>query len=190
MRSPVLWILVASLCSFCVSAQTSPRVYLGFGTGLNCPAGALGASVEFQFVRNATIYGAFGLGSWGGKAGGGFRFYPSYPDKFAFSLSYSYASGINEVDLDMDDEYVVGGNDITSVTFKLLPVSTVNISVLKHWLVGPARRNRIGLEAGYAIPLARDRFESDEALTDDGKTFMNILQPGGFLLGTTFSFGL
>lgn len=187
----IILILFCTIASCLIANAQSPRkVYLGVGTGLNYPTGIIGANAEFQFARGASIYGAFGLGSWGGKAGGGFRFYPSYPDKFAFSLSYSYASGINDVDLDMEDEYVVGGSGISSVNFKLRPASTVNVSILKHWLVGPGRKNRIGIEAGYAIPLSTDRFESAEQLTADGKTFMNILQPGGFLLGTAFSFGL
>ena len=188
---PVLFILlIAFAAGRAANCQTPSRLYLGAGTGLNCPSGVVGANVEFLFASNASLYAAFGLGSWGGKAGGGFRLYPSYPDKFAFSLSYSYASGINKVDLEMDEEYIAGADDVTSVTFRLLPVSTVNITILRHWLVGSARKNRIGLEAGYAIPLATDRFEATSQLTDDGVTFMNILQPGGFLLGTSFSFGL
>jgi hypothetical protein len=175
--------------SFC---QNVRKTYLGFGTGINYPAGLLGASVEVQVAGGLSLYGALGLGSWGGKVGTGLRFYPDYPQKFAFSLSYSYATGIDDVELELEQNYVSGsgGSGTTPVQFRLLPASTINITALKHWLVGKQKKNRFGLEAGYAIPTSNDRYEAEALLTAEGRSFMKVLQPGGFVLGTTFSIGL
>jgi hypothetical protein len=180
------------LLAICVSgySQDAKKIYLGIGTGLNYPTGIIGGSLEVQLVKNLTAFGSLGLGSWGGKVGAGLRIYPSYPGKFAFGIGYSYASGIDDVELEMEEEFVYGGSGVSTVTFNLLPSSTINISAIKHWLIGKEKKNRIGIEAGYAIPTANDRFQSEATLTRQGRTFMNILQPGGFMIGTTFSFGL
>ena len=182
-------LFVLAIC-FSVHGQDLKKIYIGIGTGLNYQTGIIGGSLEVQLIKNLTAYGSLGLGSWGGKVGAGLRIYPSYPDKFAFGIGYSYASGINDVELDMEEEFIYGGSGITPVSFNLLPSSTINISAIKHWLIGKEKKNRIGIEGGYAIPTANDRYESEATLTRQGRSFMNILQPGGFMIGTTFSFGL
>jgi hypothetical protein len=172
-------------------AQETRKVYLGIGTGVNYPAGLIGISLELQLTTDLTAYGALGMGSWGGKVGAGLRYYVDYPKSWAFGLGYSYATGIDDVDLTLENSYVYSGGSTgtTAVNFKLLPVSTINISVLKQWMIGKQKRNRIGLELGYAIPTATDRYQVAESLTSKGKNFMNLMQPGGLLLGTTLSFG-
>jgi hypothetical protein len=177
---------------FCTSsAQEARKLYLGIGTGINYPTGVLGVSLELQIINNLTAYGALGLGSWGGKVGAGIRYYTNYPQGWAFGLGYSYSSGLNNLEVQLEGQHVNGGTNGTSpVTFKLLPVSTINISGVKQWLIGKQKKNRIGLELGYAIPTAQDRYDTRESLTPEGKDFMNLLQPGGLMLGTSFSFGL
>jgi hypothetical protein len=186
-----LSLVVSCLTLLSSYAQDGPRrVYLGVSTGLDNITGIVGPTLEFQFVPNLSVYGAAGLGSWGGKTSIGLRYYMNYPDGFAFNLGLSHATGLSEVSFDLQEEFVSGQSGNQMTRFKLLSANTVNVSALKHWLIGSRKRNRFYIEFGWAFPTEYDRYKTDAALTVQGRQFMQILQPGGLILGVGFNFGL
>lgn len=171
--------------------QGEPRkFYLGVSTGINQGTGLIGPTFEYEVAHNLTVNGAVGLASWGYKATGGIKYYLNYPGSWAFSLGYSYATGLNDFSVEFEDGFVQGTSGKQTVIIDLLPASTVNISAIKYWLLGKQKKNRLHLELGYAIATADNRYETSATLTKEGKNFMTILQPGGLLLGVGFSFGL
>ena len=170
---------------------TEPRkFYLGFSTGINQGTGLIGPTVELQMIRNLTVFGGAGLGSWGSKVTGGLKYYINYPGNWAFGIGYSHATGVNDVTVNLADGFIEGQSGQQKTKFKLLPCNTVNISATKYWLLGKQQKNRMHLEFGYAIPTSDNRYETAVTLTDKGQNFMKILQPGGLILGVGFSFGL
>lgn len=193
-------LLVVALIGFGISAQaqeqateptnTPRKFYLGFSTGFNQGTGLIGITGEYLVAKNLTVNGVIGLGTWGFKTTGGLKYYLDYPGKWAFGVGYSYSSGVDDVPVNLQEDFVQGQSGNQTVNFNLLPASTVNISAIKYFLLGKQKKNRFHLEFGYAIPTSTNRYETDAMLTSDGTRFMKILQPGGLLLGAGFSFGL
>lgn len=184
---------IVLLCIGCASfAQDDPakRFYLGVSTGLNNNAGLLGITGELQLVNNLSINGGLGVGSWGVKSGVGLKYYLHYPSGFSFNIGYARASGIDDIEIEMEQEFLRGQSGKQSIPFSFLPASVVNLSATKHWLIGKRKVNRFHLEFGYAVRTASDRYRTTALLSDDGKTFMRLLQPGGLILSTGFSFGI
>jgi hypothetical protein len=190
-------VLVICLCvlAFGQDSEASPEsetrsLYLGLGTGINAYTGLIGITGEFNVVKPVSIVGALGIGSWGTKSSIGLRFYPHYPNQWAFTVSYSHCSGIKDVDVKFEEDFVKGQDGSETYKVDLLSINTVNISAMKHWLIGKRKVNRIHVELGYAIPTSSDRYRIGAELTDDGETFMRLLEPGGITIGTGFTFGL
>jgi hypothetical protein len=165
-------------------------VYLGFGTGINTYSGAMGITGEFHIAKPMSLVGALGVGSWGSKASIGVRYYPHYPNQWSFTLSYSHCSGLNDVDVKLEEDLVKDQTGSKTFEIDLHSINTVNISAMKHWFIGKRKINRIHLELGYAIPTSSDRYRTSAELTDKGKTFMQMLEPGGVIIGTGITFGL
>ncbi|KAA9346077.1 hypothetical protein F0P94_03065 [Adhaeribacter soli] len=173
--------------------QPASTFYLGFGGGINHYLGLIGPSVEFQLAEKITVFGGAGLGSWGSKLSFGARYYANYPGKWAFGLGYSVSSGLDHIEFDMPEGYVQNHSSTVKVPFKLKSASTVNLSALRFWTLGKARKNRFNVELGYAVSVAEDRYvikDSNYELMPAGRYFMNVLQPGGVTLGLGFSFGM
>lgn len=190
-----VFLFVVCVLSYAQDAETiladEPRsLYLGVGTGINAYTGLVGVSAEFNIAKPISIVGALGIGSWGTKSSIGLRYYPHYPNQWAFTVSYSHCSGINDVDVKFEEDFIKGQDGSQTYKIDLLSINTVNISAMKHWLIGKRKVNRIHVELGYAIPTSSDRYRIGAELTNDGKTFMQLLEPGGIMIGTGFTFGL
>lgn len=189
-----LLLLVSGFGNQLVKAQdvfTPYQTFLGLGTGINNSCGLLGVGLE-QFVSDRyTILGAAGIGTWGYKVTGGARYYLEDTKKgAAFGLSYSYSGGINEMEQDVEIEKN-GIKSTVTEQFKMLPVSTLNLTWTRFWYLG--QKSRLNLELGYSINLSgRDNFESVSKpfLTDKSRSLINMLQPGGLIIGLGLSFGL
>jgi hypothetical protein len=196
-RKIFLSIVFLALCGLAIAqdAETTDEpetrsLYLGFGTGINTYSGALGITGEFHIASPVSLVGSLGIGSWGSKSSIGLRYYPHYPNQWAFTVSYSHCSGMNDVDLKLEEDFVKGQDGSKTYKVDLRSINTVNISAMKHWMIGKRKINRIHLEIGYAIPTSTDRYRVPAELTDKGKTFMRLLEPGGVIIGTGITFGL
>ena len=167
-----------------------PNFFLGFSTGINNYAGLFSITGEYAFAKPVSVYGGLGIGTWGTKTSIGLRYYLDYPQEWSFNVSYSHCSGLDELEIDMEEEFVEGQSGKEKVDFKLKSINTVNLSATKHWMIGKRKVNRIHLEIGYAIPTATERYDTSVELTSKGKTFMRMMEPGGIIIGTGITFGL
>jgi hypothetical protein len=173
------------------SAESEPRsLYLGFGTGINAYSGVMGITAEFRVAQPVSLVGALGVGSWGSKTSIGIRYYPHYPGEWSFTLGYSHCSGFADMKLKMDEDFVKDQDGTQEIEFDLRSINTVNLSATKHWMIGKRKINRIHLELGYAIPTSSERYKTSAELTDEGKVFMRMLEPGGIMIGTGITFAL
>lgn len=190
-----LYLSLITLTFFLFSAQAQDnfklrQTFLGFGTGINNNCGLLGIGLE-QFVTEKTsLFGAAGIGTWGGKVTGGVRFYLDGKTGNAFGISYSSATGGKDVEVEID-AMVNNTKQKVKEKFDFKPVSALNLTWMKHWQV--SNKSRFNLELGYSINISgENNFTSKSGLllTDQSKAAMNFLQPGGIIIGLGFSFGI
>ena len=167
-------------------AEKLPSFYFGAGLGVNDYG--IGLKMEVPVYERITVDGNIGLGGWGLKLGGNINF---YPDNFTrgqeLSLGFSTASGMNGLETDLEVE----PNDETQkVTMDLYRVNTINAIYTINLKVG--RTGKIGFSGGYAISLTKEAYQvtSGVLLNDMSKQVMNIMQPGGLILGIKFVIGL
>lgn len=166
-------------------------IHIGFGSGINNSSGILGANVEFNIPRNGAVFGAAGLGSWGFKVSGGARYYFHFPHKAAIGLGYSYCTGLSN--FTSNQEVInnsTGEISQQSVIMNLKPCGTINLTFLYFWKLG--KHNRINIEAGYAVPTENTPYQvtSGQTLSTNSKAVMKFIQPGGFIIGAAFTFGV
>lgn len=166
---------------------------IGFGTGINSPIGFLGLDAEIIFYDRFGLNIGVGLGSWGTKASVTFKQYLGSKRNWSFNAGYSYSSGADDVDLEMDSDFLANQSQTRDVNFDLLGASNLNLSFIYHLRVGKEKLNRLLFEFGYSIQLQDNRYrilDQNVALSDQGKMFMSILQPGGLMLAMRFNFGI
>ncbi len=167
--------------------QPKPTAYLGFATGLNSPAGIIGPQLKIVVTDKFMLGAAVGLGSWGYKYSGSLEYHPKGVYEFYMKGGYMYATGLNDMEIEME---LADHNDRT-VFMDLKPVSNIFLSFGKAWKLG--KKNRFYLESGYAIPMVTsDYYEvtSGDQLSENSKTLMQMMCPGGLILALGFDFGI
>ena len=164
-------------------APAVPASFIGLSTGINNYVGLAGVNVEVGIANNVSGYAGVGLGSWGIKSTAAVNYYAKgYPQGVAYSLGYSYSTGADNVPLTLETE------DNEEVIFNLHPAHALNASLYYHWLLG--KIVRIHLQAGYSLQLNPEAYTADVSLSNDTKMIMQMMQPGGIILGLGFSIGL
>lgn len=165
----------------------SPSTYIGMGLGINDYG--LGACIEIPIVERLSFYGNAGLGGWGWKLGAGISLYPSKsPYGSSFSIGYASASGF----IDFETELAVEPNNQNQlVTLDLNRVGTVNLVYSYNFQLG--QKSKFALSAGYAIPVTNNTYDiktTGVTLTEISKQVIDIMQPGGLIIGFKFLFGI
>lgn len=163
-----------------------PGAYIGGGIGINDYG--LGFNLEVPVARHLSITGNVGLGSWGYKYGACINFYPVNVTRGnEFSMGISGATGLLNAETEMEIE---PNNEKYNVNLDLNKVYTLNMMYTYNLKIG--RRNKLAFSAGYAICLTSNTYEvnSDVTLNGTSKQVLEILQPGGVILGVKFMFGL
>lgn len=159
------------------------RYYLGLGLGINDLG--LGLNVEMP-IDKISIYGHAGLGGWGYKFGGGLNFYLNNA-QFGSSISIGYvvATGLDDFETDLTVE---PDGETEKIQMDLNNVGTINLMYSYSWHMG---KGKFVLNAGYAIAVTDNPYviHSEETLDDVGKQVMEIVQPGGVIIGLRFMFG-
>lgn len=162
-----------------------PPVFMGFATGLNNFTGLFGVSAELGLDDRFSGYMGLGMGSWGYKASVGAKYYFwAYPEGWALNIGLSRSSGIASLDVEVNT---------VPYPMRLKPSNTMNISMVKHWPVGYTGRSRFHVEFGYGLKLSHRPYEvldSSKSMTQELHYLMDILQPGGLMLGIGFSFAI
>jgi hypothetical protein len=168
--------------------EYTPGGYLGLSSGINNFNGILGINGEIRVIRNFTITGGAGIGSWGYKFAGAVRYYIHYPKGFYFGAGYSSATGLLEFETELETTEPGG---LQMVELNLYRANNLNLTASYQWRLG--KRFRLGLDFGYSIPLQDKAWElvSEEVvLTDASEKVMDILTPGGLIIGFGFSIGI
>ncbi len=190
-------LLFVALGLYCQEGSTTgtapmqePLVYkasLGIDGGLNYE-GLVALSAEVNIVKNICLNGAIGMGGWGAKYTIGGRFYSSYPKGIFYGVSYSHSTGLDSLAIKMDTDKPGGTQD---VSLRLNPANNINLNLGYQWKLG--NRFRFHLEMGYSIPLEKEPWDvltQNITLSDASKISMNLMAPGGLMLGLGFSVGL
>ncbi len=165
-----------------------PGGYLGVSIGINNFNGMLGINGELKIVKNLTIAGGAGIGGWGYKFAAAMRYYIHYPKGWCFGLGYSSATGMKGFEAELETSYP-GGNQM--VVLNLNRANNLNLTGSHQWRLG--KRFRLGLEFGYSFPLQDQAWEvasENVVLSDTSEQVMNILTPGGLIIGFGFSVGI
>lgn len=160
---------------------------IGLGTGLNAYSGLIGIIGEVPIVKNASVFGAAGLGSWGFKIGFGvaYNLNPSNNSP-QLSVGFSSASGLSEMELDL--ETVSGVTE--PVLLNLKRANTLNL--MYHKPVNVGKKNKFVFGVGYGLELNQKVYDvkSNHILSDKSVRVMEIMQPGGLIFSLSFMFGL
>jgi|GEM_PF-1191451 len=167
-----------------------PVVYLGSGFGFN-DLGVLGASCELPLTRSVSASLNLGIGSWGGKVGAEASFYfPSVLKGAFISVGYQYATGKDSVPLTLAVEPNGAERDLV---VDLLPQQTINAKYSYALGIGAKKKNKLVLSIGYAAPLKKLPYSvqnNGAVLTEEAESSLKLMEPGGFIFGAKFMFGL
>lgn len=165
----------------------TPSTFLGIGLGIN--DNGFGGCIEIPLIEKLSLYGNAGLGGWGWKLGGGISFYPSKgPYGTSFSIGYASASGFKNFETELAVE---PDNQNKLILLNLNPVGTVNLVYAHNFRMG--QKSKFALSAGYAIPVTKNAYDvitTGETLSDISMQVMDIMQPGGLIVGFKFLFGI
>lgn len=161
--------------------------FIGVGLGFN--DNGLGGCLEIPIEKKLSFYGNAGLGGWGWKLGGGFSFYPSTgPYGSSLSIGYASASGFQnfqtQLTIEPNDEYRI-------IVLDTNPVGTVNLVYAYNLQLG--KKSKFALSAGYAMPVTKNAYDvitPGVVLSETSKQILEIMQPGGLILGLKFLFGI
>lgn len=168
------------------SPEPLPTVYLGVGTGISNFTGLLGVSCTINATDQVAIRGAAGIGGWGYKYSFGINYHKNYLRGWNYGLSYSHYTGMRGMQMDME----VNSGNTQEVTIDYQPTGTLNLTMAYSWKLG--RKNSFYLEYGYAIAMENKPWEvtSGEIFSSKSQQVMNLVRPGGLMLGVGFTFGL
>ena len=200
MRKPLLIALMALISAAAVSAQgkhnyrskprsegNCPKVYIGFGTGINFSTGLLGINVDVPVVGGLSLSSGAGLSTWGYKVYGEARYaFKPCNRGWAIGTGLTLNTGLSDFSSTMPTTY-----GERTVTMDLQPKTNVFLCGYHFWTMGK-RYNRFYLQFGYSVPLSNYDYviTSGDVLTSEGAAAMDILSPGGLIFGIGFSFGL
>lgn len=168
----------------------NPTFYIGVGSGLNNNCGLVGIKLGVRLSDKLLLDASAGVGSWGNKVGLGLVFNAINTNAWCPVISISRATGIDEIPLDMEVQNMYG-TGTAKVNMKYNPATLFNISVQRQWI--RKKGNRLVFEMGYSILIDGAGYElldNRYTLTSRSKSVLNVLKPGGLMLGFSYNFGV
>lgn len=162
---------------------------LGIPLGIDANAGLAGVAFEYGFCSQFSIGAGAGVGSWGYKYFGEGKYYfdKSCYKGSAIGIAYTYATGMTDLEI----KNVKTVYDERDLVFDLDPVSNLALAYYHYWAMG--RYSRFYISAGYSVCLSSVSYTVKTyapPLSSQAKTAMNVIAPGGIVLGAGFYFGL
>lgn len=148
----------------------------------------IGVLAELHVYKKITIAGGLGMGSWGGKYSVQARYYRRYPVGVFYGIGLTTATGAKDYEMELE---VKNEEDLKKVKMDLHKINCINITIGQHLRLG--KRMRLNFELGYAIPLQNDFYEiktSGVELTKTSEQQMDLLTPGGLIVGAAFSLAI
>lgn len=165
------------------------NLFMEFELGWNGYTG-LGARLDYRLIGGLTMNAGAGLGMWGYRFSGGFRYFFNYPYGLALCAGAAYNTG-DDMKLDTQVD-TPGGIVKEEVTFECKPVTCLNMSLLFSWcLFGDGR---FYVETGYSYALTKEKYTyetiSGYPMTKEEKETIDLMAPGGVIitLGYAFAF--
>jgi hypothetical protein len=164
---------------------TTPQFSLGLGSGMNNYTSALGISGNLKVAEQFFLQGGLGAGAWGSKYSVGIRYDLHKGSGWSYGMGYSQCSGAKNMDLTLNNN---GATEIYKLD--LLEASAINLKATRNWMV--SKTIMLYIDLGYAVPLQNEPWHvtSGPSTSDLAKTFLNLMAPGGVIVGTGISFGL
>lgn len=168
------------------SDRESSDVYLGLGTGINNYTGLAGLSLNVRIINNVYIQGGLGISTWGYKRNIGLRFDKSDGKGWSFIAGYTNCSGLNNVELELENSM----NFKETVTLDLKSKSALDLKASHKWNSG--RKNFFYIDLGYSIPLEETQYRViyGGSINTASEQVLDILSPGGVIIGLGYMFGL
>ncbi|OGV49440.1 MAG: hypothetical protein A2017_00020 [Lentisphaerae bacterium GWF2_44_16] len=166
----------------------SAHFYLGPGMGIDSPTGIIGLSVEAPIVKKFSAFGGAGIGFWGLKLAAGFNYYfKEAPLGSSVGVSYSFSTGDKNLELLMPVEPL---SENEMITVNLLPAGSISLFYSHSWTLG--KKGKFTLFTGYAVSLNKSPWEvvSNHTLDDISVMTLDLLKPGGIMLGMQFMLGI
>jgi hypothetical protein len=166
-----------------------PFSYIGFSTGFNNPAGAIGFDFSVPIHRYLAIGAGGGFSTWGNKLYFDAKYFlKPHHRGWALGAGFTFNSGDNNFRT-RNMETIAGRKE--QVTLDLITQQNVFFAIYHYWNLGH-RYNRFFVELGWSIPLNENRFNqlSGDPLTSSSANRIDRLAPGGLMAGLGFSFGL
>lgn len=170
--------------------KNGSNLFFDFESGWNGYCGLLGMRLDYRLIDGLSINGGLGYGMWGVRPSAGFRYYVNYPFGLAFGLGIAYNTGNSKYEEDM--ETVDSSNVVQKekVTVKMKPVAVINLTGLYFFELSSGYR--LYLEAGWGFSLNRNCYTytsgSGNRLSDNSRSTMNFMRPGGIVLTAGLSF--
>ncbi|MFI5196790.1 MAG: hypothetical protein ACHQD8_06850 [Chitinophagales bacterium] len=171
-----------------IDATSCRKAYIGFSTGINNPGGFIGVDIDVPIAKNVSIGAGFGSSTWGNKIYLDGRYYLK-PCHRGFALGAGITHNTGNTTYTTRLRTIYGNKEV--VTLKLDPQTNAFIGVYYFWTLGK-RYNRLYAAAGYSVPFATYHYTeiTGAPLSNRGERMVEILSPGGFMLGAGFSFGM
>jgi hypothetical protein len=167
------------------SVAEKQRLYFGLSTGINNIASFLGLTLEVPFSQNVSGKLGLGLGGWGAVIGVAGKYYKQYPTSWSFGAGYSTASGYKDVLLTLK-------TNSTTEEIKMNADRAHNLDLVagkswgRDWI-------KFNLELGYSIRVSGGTYgpvDKTVILSESSTSVMNLLSPGGLIIGLGLTFRL
>jgi hypothetical protein len=180
---------VFSIALFKVNAQSdtcNKTLYFGLGAGINNYTALLGVSGSVRVHDKLFVRAGCGVGGWGLKYSIGLKYDAHYDEGWNFGIGYSICPGVNNVKANLQVESGVN----KEVTMNYSAASTINLTVGHNWSI--SKSIVFYMDFGYAIPLQSTAWTVTDGsvLSKTTKSGLNLLQPGGLIIGAGITFGI
>lgn len=166
--------------------EDRPRFYLGIGTGINSYTGLAGLSGNYIIDKKLFIQAGLGLSSWGIRTSIGLRYDQSYRNGLTYGINLVNSSGADDIDLELETT-----NGATrDINMRLERISTINIKTGYNWWFG--KNNTFNINLGYSFAFKKQPWtvKDGSSLSVTSQQVLQLIAPGGIILGIGFTFGL
>lgn len=167
-------------------SETCPKLYIGISTGIENPSGLMGFNMDVP-VKNLSLGAGTGFSSWGYKSYFEARYYFKPCNRgWAVGTGVTYNTRSQNYTINLPT--TLGDQDVSMI---LNHKTNVYIAGYRFWNLGKGG-GRFYLGLGYSFRLDENNYSitSGHVLTNDGKTVMRILAPGGLMIAAGLSFGI
>jgi hypothetical protein len=166
-----------------------PVLYINTSTGINNNTGLVGVGIDVPVGQKLLLGAGAGISTWGDKIyiGGKYFLRPGHTG-WAFGGGVTHNTGLTNFTDNLETVY---GNT-EQVTLNLNAQTNVFLAAYRYWSIGRKRINKFYLELGWSVPLTGDRFDQTDGdpISSNSTATMNLLSPGGIIVGAGFSFGV